>query len=76
MEASFQAVAAFVDVSDTDSARVRTTAWRRLNSSCTQLRHVLALDEGFSVCPAQVHDEIFQVAWPMFGYTGVADTQG
>ena len=31
--------AASVDVRDTDSARVRTIAWRRLNSSCTQLRH-------------------------------------
>ena len=38
MEAWFQAEAASVDVSDTDSARIRTTAWRRLNSSCTQLR--------------------------------------
>ena len=38
-EAWFQAVTASVDVSDTDSARARTTPWCRLNSFCTQLPH-------------------------------------
>ena len=39
-EAWFQAAAVSVDVSDTDSARARATAWRRLNSSCTQLQYL------------------------------------
>ena len=39
-EVWFQAAAASVDVRDTDSAGVSTTAWSRCNSSCTQLRHL------------------------------------
>ena len=39
-EAWFQAAAASVDVSDIDSARTLTTAWKRLNSCCTRLRHL------------------------------------
>jgi len=39
-EAWFQAAAASVDVSDIDSARTLTTAWKRLNACCTQLRHL------------------------------------
>ena len=36
----FQAAAASVDVSDIYSAKARTTAWRRLNSFCTQLQYL------------------------------------
>ena len=34
MEAWFQDAAASVDVKDTNLARLRSTAWSRLNSSC------------------------------------------
>ena len=39
-EAWFQAAAVSVDVNDIDSARTSTTAWKRRNSCCTQLRHL------------------------------------
>ena len=81
MEAWFQAAAASVDVRDTDSARMPTTAWSRLNSSCTQLRYFRPWTRMLPFVQYRCMTSCFRSPWCSLAVVwhssaGMADTHG
>ena len=80
-EAWFQAAATSVDVRDTDSVRVRTIAWRRLDSSCTQLRHFWPWTKMLPFLQYRCMTNCFRSPWCSLAVVwhssaGMADTHG